>query len=452
METLWFRTLLSPDSWLENAVVTVDERGDILSVTSGIPAAGSKQFSGIAIAGLPNLHSHAFQRGMAGLAEVAGASDDSFWTWREVMYRFLDRLTPDDVEAIAAQAYVEMLESGFTAVAEFHYLHHAPDGRPYAALAEMAARIGGAAHETGIGLTLLPVAYRFGGFGAAAPAPGQRRFLSDPERFAKLVEASRTAVRAVPDARVGVAPHSLRAIAPADIEPLAQLVGDAPIHIHAAEQEKEVADCLAWSGQRPIEWLLAHAELSERWCIVHATHMTENETCALAASGAVAGLCPITEANLGDGLFPAVTYRTAGGAFGVGSDSNVLIDAAEELRTLEYGQRLRDRRRNRLAPPDTSVGRTLFESACSGGTRACGRRIGALAPGRRADIIVLDREHPALLHKTGDAILDSWIFAARGTAVRDVIVGGRHVVSDGRHVARAAIAARFQRTIARLIM
>jgi formiminoglutamate deiminase len=367
------------------------------------------------------------------------------------MYRFLDRLTPVDVEAIAAQAYVEMLESGFTAVAEFHYLHHAPDGRPYASLAEMAERIASAAGETGIGLTLLPVAYRFGGFGAAAPAPGQRRFLNDPDRFAQLVEASRAAVRNLPDARVGVAPHSLRAIAPEDIAPLARLASDAPVHIHAAEQEKEVADCLAWSGQRPIEWLLDRADLDARWCVVHATHMTDAETRALAARGAVAGLCPITEANLGDGLFPAVAYRAAAGAFGIGSDSNVLIDAAEELRTLEYGQRLRDRRRNRLAPAGASVGRTLFEGACAGGARACGRRIGALAPGRRADIVVLDRDHPALLHKTGDAVLDGWIFAARASAVRDVIVGGRHVVADGRHVARAAVRARFAQAIARLL-
>src|SRR5690606_11701310 len=290
--------------------------------------------------GLPNLHSHTFQRGMAGLAETRGPSGDSFWTWRQVMYGFLGALTPEDVEAVAAYAFLEMLEGGFTAVAEFHYLHHGPDGAPYANLAEHCERIAAAAETTGIGLTLLPVFYAQGGFGAQPANEGQRRLLNDPERFAQLLEGARKAVASLPDARVGIAPHSLRAVTPESLAAVLPLAEGGPVHIHIAEQVKEVEDCLAWSGRRPVEWLLDNAPVDGRWCLIHATHLTDAEVGGIARSGAVAGLCPITEANLGDGIFAGVEFAGQGGLYGVGSDSNIEITAPGELRQLEYSQRL----------------------------------------------------------------------------------------------------------------
>ena len=288
---------------------------------------------------------------MAGLAETRGGGEDSFWTWREVMYRFVERLTPDDVRAIAAQAYAEMLESGFTRVGEFHYLHHDAGGTPFADPARMAVEIIAAAQTTGIGLTLLPVFYAHSGFGGQPPGPRQGRFVHSVDDFARLVEGCRAAITALPDGVVGIAPHSLRAVTPDELAAILPLAQGGPVHIHIAEQTREVDDCLAWSGQRPVAWLLDHAPVDRRWCLVHATHMEDAEMRALAASGAIAGLCPITEANLGDGVFPAMDFLAAGGGLGVGSDSNVLIDLAEELRLLEYGQRLTRRSRARLRTP-----------------------------------------------------------------------------------------------------
>jgi len=451
MRKLRVARALLPGGWAADVVIALED-GVIASVEIGGDADGAERWVGIAVPGLPNLHSHTFQRGMAGLSEARGPTEDSFWTWREVMYRFLDQLSPDDVEAMATLAFVEMLETGFTAVAEFHYLHHAPDGRPYANPAAMAERIAAAAAATGIGLTLLPVLYRWGGFDRTPPTPGQRRFLSgDDEAFARLVEASGRAIAGAPDARLGIAPHSLRAVGPVELRFAAALAPCGPVHIHAAEQEREVADCIAWSGSRPVEWLLAEMDLDERWCLVHATHMTPREARDLAASGAVAGLCPVTEANLGDGIMPATAYLEAGGRFGVGTDSNILIGAADELRGLEYAQRLRDRRRSRLARSGHSVGRTLFDAAAEGGARACDRRVGALAPGRQADILLLDGDHPSLAGRDGDALLDGFVFAAGRCAIRDVIVGGRHVVQDGRHVLREQARKAFTAALTRIL-
>ncbi|WP_026380015.1 formimidoylglutamate deiminase [Afifella pfennigii] len=448
MGKLRFAAALTPQGWVENVTVETAADGTIAALaTSG----ESGRYDGIALAGMPNLHSHAFQRGMAGLAERRGTAEDSFWTWREVMYAFLHRLTPEDVEAIAAEAYVEMLETGFTALGEFHYLHHAPAGAAYADPAEMAGRVVAAARTAGIGLTLLPVFYAHGGFAGAPLGPAQLRFGSDPEGYAALLQAARPHLADLPEARLGIAPHSLRAVTPETLAEVLPLAAGGPVHIHAAEQEKEVADCLAALGARPVEWLLNNAPVGPGWCLVHATHMTEAETKALARSGAVAGLCPVTEANLGDGLFPAPDFLGAGGAFGIGSDSNVLIDAAEELRLLEYGQRLRHRRRNVLGTPDRSTGRHLYERACLGGAAALGRPVGALAPGRRADILVLDEEHAALAGKKGDALLDSFLFAGGRKAVRDVYVGGDRLVEAGRHRRRDEVAARFGATMKRLL-
>ncbi|HEX3351097.1 MAG TPA: formimidoylglutamate deiminase [Acetobacteraceae bacterium] len=445
---LFFDRALLPDGWASDVRIAVTADGDIAAIETGAAAAGASFHAEVAVPGLPNLHSHAFQRGMAGLSERGGPGDDHFWTWREVMYLFLGELTPDDVEAIAELAYAEMLESGFTGVAEFHYLHHDRDGGAYANPAELAERIVAAASATGIGLTLLPSLYMQGGFADAPPSHGQRRFVTDLDTFARLVEASAAAIVTVPDARLGVAPHSLRAVGGAAIAAVARLVPDGPVHIHAAELTDEVEACLAVTGSRPVEYLLDRVGLDARWCVIHATHMTDDETARLARSGAVAGLCPLTEANLGDGIFPATEYMTARGAFGLGTDSNICIDAPRELAALEYAQRLRHRARNRLAPAQGSTGRALFAAAARGGAQALGREIGALASGARADIVVLDPDHEALAGRSDDTLLDSWIFAARTNPVTDVFVGGVHVVRHGRHKDREPIAARW-RTVAR---
>jgi formimidoylglutamate deiminase len=451
MPDLFFDMALLPGGWSSDVRVSLAD-GEITAVVADAPPSGADRRAGIAIPGMPNLHSHAFQRGMAGLAEVRGPAADSFWTWREVMYRFLDRLTPEDVEAIATQLYVEMLEAGFTAVTEFHYLHHDPDGGPYADLAQMARRIAAAATDSGIGLTLLPCFYAQGGFAGAPPTPGQRRFLCTPDLFAALVEASHDAVAALDDATLGVAPHSLRAVTPDTLRAVTALAPAGPIHIHAAEQVQEVEDSLAWSGHRPVEWLLGEMPVDRRWCLIHATHMTAPETAALARSGAVAGLCPITEANLGDGVFPAVDYLQASGRIGIGSDSNVQIGPAAELRQLEYAQRLHHRGRNLLAAGEgRSTGRRLFDAARAGGAQASGRRLGAIAPGHRADIVLLDPEHPALVARAGDAWLDGWIFSGDNAAVREVWAGGRLLVEEGRHVHRDRTLNRYRVAMRRLL-
>lgn len=448
-ESLWFGAALLPGGWASSVRLSLAE-GRIAAIETDAPREPGEPAYGLAVPGLPNLHSHAFQRGMAGLAEARGPGADSFWTWREAMYRFVDRLGPEDLEAIAAQAYVEMLESGFTRVGEFHYLHHDPRGEPYANPAEMAERLAAAAQEAGIGLTLLPVFYAHSGFGGAAPGEGQRRFVHDLDSFARLLQASGAALSHLADARLGAAPHSLRAVTEAELTAVAAMT-PGPLHIHVAEQEREVEDCLAWSGQRPVAWLLDRIEIDRRWCLVHATHMIPAEIAALAASGAVAGLCPITEANLGDGVFPAQVYLSQGGAFGIGSDSNVLVDAAEELRLLEYSQRLTHRARNILATwAGGSTGRGLLQGAVAGGARALSVEAG-LQVGAAADIVSLDLAHPSLVGRTPDQAIDSWIFAARGGAVEHVWRRGRRVVEHGRHHRREEIARRFRQVLEPLL-
>jgi formimidoylglutamate deiminase len=445
--TLFLDRALLPDGWADSVRLTVDG-GMISAVETGAAPLTGEAREALGIAGIPNLHSHAFQRAMAGLAERRGPAQDSFWTWREVMYRFLERLGPDDIEAIAAYAYVEMLERGFTAVAEFHYLHHAPDGSPYGDVAELALRHLAAAGETGIGITLLPVFYAHSTFGGAAPTPGQRRFINEPGRFAAIVETVQRATAGQPGRAVGVAPHSLRAATPDDLAAILPLASGGPIHIHAAEQIKEVEDCLAWSGRRPVEWLLEKAGVDQRWCLIHATHLTPDETRALARSGAVAGLCPVTEANLGDGVFPASDYLAAGGRFGVGTDSNIAIGAAEELRQLEYAQRLILQGRNLLSRGEgDSTGRALITGAQSGGAQALGQPLGRLAVGARADVLCLDMDHPDMTGRAGDLALDTFIFALGSQAISAVYAGGEKVVEHGRHVGRGPIAARYRKVM-----
>ncbi len=448
MRHLWFDSALLPQGWSRRVRIGI-EGATIASIDTEADPQPLDSQHGAALPGLCNVHSHGFQRGMAGLSERRGRPDDDFWSWREVMYRFLDRLTPDDIAAITAQAYVEMLESGFTRVGEFHYLHNDVDGRRYADPAETAGAIVAAAETSGIGLTLLPVFYAHGDFGGAPAAPGQRRFLSDVDGFAALVEASRAKLPA--DANLGIAPHSLRAVTPDELRAILPLAAGGPLHIHAAEQVREVEACRAWSGARPVEWLLDHAAVDRRWCLIHATHLSDDECDRLAASGAVAGLCPVTEANLGDGVFPGVRYLAAGGRFGVGTDSNILIDAASELRAVEYSQRLTHRRRVLLADEqETSVGQRLFDTALAGGAQALGVDHG-LKVGASADIVALGGAHPALAGATTDTLLDHWIFAARHGAIDAVWRGGRQWVVRGRHVAAEAVAARYRQTVAGLL-
>jgi formimidoylglutamate deiminase len=446
---------LLPEGWASNVLIEIGPHGDIAAVATGASPGAAHRAPGPVIAGMPNLHSHAFQRAMAGLTEQTGsgqaARDDSFWTWRRLMYDFANRLTPGEVEAVAAQLYVEMLKSGYTSVAEFHYLHHDTAGNPHQDLAEMSERVIAAARTTGIGLTLLPVLYGAGGFGGQVPNPGQRRFINDPERFLRLIETLHKRHGADPQMRIGIAPHSLRAVTPAMLSEavagLRSLDPTAPIHIHIAEQTKEVEDCIAWSGERPVQWLLAHQPVDEHWCLIHATHVEEAEMRGMVAAGAVAGLCPTTEANLGDGIFPAKAYLSAEGRFGIGSDSHISVSPVEELRWLEYGQRLLTRRRNVLAGVEeggSHIGARLYRRALAGGALAAGRRIGQIAPGARADLLVLDAEAPGLLNRSGDLLLDAFVFAGNANPVRDVIVGGRLVVEEGHHIAEHAVLARFQ--------
>lgn len=447
MTSYHFEHALLPGGWARDVRIDVAD-GAITRVTANAPRDGATHVAGLAIPGMPNLHCHAFQRGMAGRAEKRGPAHDSFWTWREVMYRFLGRLTPDDVEAIAAFCYMQMLETGFTAVGEFHYLHHDIGGQPYADIGEMGGRIAAAANETGIGLTLLPALYMCGGFRGAAPNEGQRRFLNDPDQYAALLARSQEIVRTLPDARIGIAPHSLRAVTPQALRDAIAAHGEGPIHIHAAEQTREVAECIAALGTTPVAWLLDNANVDRRWCLIHATHMTENETLRLAASGAVAGLCPLTEASLGDGIFNGAEYFAAGGRFGIGTDSNIETGTAAELRMLEYSQRLKRHTRNVFAAEGESTGTRIYLEACRGGAQAMGRNIGTIEAGKRADIVVLDAAHPDVAGP--DGVLDSYVFVAGAALVQSVMAGGAFVVANGRHRQHDTIMARYRETIQRL--
>ncbi len=386
---------------------------------------------------------------MAGLAEHRGGSDDNFWSWREVMYRFLDRLNPDDVEAISAMAFKEMLETGYTRVGEFHYLHNGVDGRPYRDPAELAGRVVAAARSVGIGLTLLPVFYAHSNFGGQPANHGQRRFINDIDGFSRLLAACRPLL--ADDDVLGIAPHSLRAVTESELAALITMHPSGPIHIHVAEQAKEVRDSVAFSGARPVEWLLAHADVDARWCLVHATHLTESETDAMAASGAVVGLCPVTEANLGDGIFPAVRFLGKDGRIATGTDSNILIDPAQELRALEYSQRLAHQARNVLASAEhPSVARRLFDATLTGGAQALGVEPG-LVVGNSADIVTLDADNPDLQMAHGDLPLDHWVFAARNNCIDAVWRRGRKLVSGGRHQDAPLITGRYRKVLERIL-
>ena len=454
MTTLWLESALLPSGWTQQVRLSVTD-GRISAIAAGVPAAPGDERHAIGLPGLPNLHSHAFQRGLAGLTERRGAGSDSFWSWRELMYRFLARMGPEEFEAIAALCYAEMLEAGFTRVGEFHYLHHDVDGVPFAAPGELGQRIAAAAQASGIALTLLPVFYAHAGFGGSAPSERQRRFINTPQGFARILEESRRALRPLADANLGVAPHSLRAVTPEELGALLQLAGRDVVHIHIAEQTREVEECLAWSGRRPVEWLLEAAPVDERWCLVHATHVTPQELSGIAARGATVGLCPITESNLGDGIFPAAQFLAQQGRFGVGSDSNVMLDAAAELRTLEYSQRLALEARNVMAgEAGSSCGRRLFDAALAGGAQAllgsAAAAVAGLKIGAPLDLVSLAAAHPALLERRDDEILDSWIFAAGAGVIDCVWRAGVKLVSGGRHRERETQLGRYQTALRRL--
>ena len=450
MTSIWAERALLPDGWADGVRVDVDADGRIAEVARGAGAGGAgmgADRAGLLLPAPANAHSHAFQRAMAGLTEKRGPGADSFWTWRELMFRFLEALTPVQVEAIAAFVQMEMAEAGYGASVEFHYLHHQPDGAPYDDLGEMSARIAAAAARSGIGLTLLPVHYEFGGCDGRPLGPGQVRFGNTLDRFARLVEAARAAVAPLPaDTVLGTAPHSLRAVGRGDFAGAAAL-SDGPVHMHLAEQVAEVEEVEALWGARPVTWALGALELGPRWCLIHCTQMTRRETEALAATGAVAGLCPLTEASLGDGVFEGVRFLGAGGAIAIGSDSNVRVNLAEELRQLETSQRLRDHSRAALATPERSTGRRLWQAAAEGGARAAGRGSGRIEVGEWADLVALDARHPDLAGLTGDTALDAFAFAGGDGMVRDVWSAGRHLVRGGRHRDRAAITAAYARAV-----
>ncbi|MEP5765248.1 MAG: formimidoylglutamate deiminase [Halieaceae bacterium] len=455
--TLYIERALLADGWARQLVLSIDEEGLITGLKPDVASmpAGAEAVSGVVVPGMANCHSHAFQRAMAGLTETRGSGDDSFWSWRDAMYRLLQHIGPDELQAISEQLYIEMLKHGYTAVGEFHYLHHNPSGVAYDDPTEMSRRVIGAAQSVGIHITHLPVLYCHSDFGGLPPETGQRRFVHDIDAYQNLLQQLHKAYQGVANVQLGIAPHSLRAVS----EPLLrqaiaaidELDGAAPIHIHIAEQEREVVACLEHTGKRPVAWLLDHFDLDARWCLVHATHVDEQETLALADSAAIAGLCPTTEANLGDGIFPAVDYLQGRGRFAIGSDSQVCLDPAQELRLLEYGQRLQRRRRSLLADAQQpSVGEYLFRGAARGGAQALGLNSGELRQGARADLLVLDQQHPGLYSKQESALLDSWIFSCNGTPVKDVMVAGQWRVRDGVHAQEEAVAQRFREVLDRL--
>lgn len=438
--SLFAEHALLPTGWARDVFLSWNDSGVFTDVRAQTACPESTpRATGPVIPGMPNLHSHAFQRAFAGLTEYRGATQDSFWSWRSLMYQFASAITPEQLEAIATGLYVEMLEAGYTSVCEFHYVHHDPEGRPYADDAALSMGLLRAAARAGIGLTLLPVLYQTSGFGGTPPNVGQRRFIRSTDNMLALLQKLKPLCESQ-GARLGLAPHSLRAVPPDSLrEALAGLHAmdaTAPVHIHIAEQTGEVDACLAWSGQRPVQWLLNHAPVDARWCLVHATHMTPEESTRAALTGAVAGLCPSTEANLGDGIFDASTWLQAAGRWGVGSDSHACVNAAEELMQLEYSQRLATRQRNVLASAaQPSVATAMTLQAVAGGAQASARAVAGLVPGQQADMVVLDAQHPLLRDlPTPEAMLSAHVFAShRQSALCQVWVAGCLRVEHGQH-------------------
>jgi formiminoglutamate deiminase len=436
---IFSKRALLVDGWAHNAALTI-ENGAITNIEVGAQLSGSDVTVDTLLPALSNLHSHTFQRAMAGMTEYRAKEKESFWTWRDLMYRYLDKMAPEHFGAVAELAFMEMLEAGYAAVGEFHYVHHMAGGAPYDDLGELSARVMAAAKETGIGLTLLPVLYTYGSVKGSKLVGGQLRFGNSVDRFCRLVERCQELSRDMSfDTSVGIAPHSLRATNPTDLTEVLTAFPEGPVHIHIAEQTREVEDVQATLGARPVEWLLANVDVDRRWCLVHATHMTDEEVLGLAQSGAVAGLCPVTEANLGDGVFPGPGYLEAGGTFGVGTDSNINISVSEELRTLEYSQRLLLRERNVMVKGDGSTGLMLYTHAANGGAQAIDRNSGAIKEGTIADLVAINGLSSRLCMLDDHQLLDGLVFASSDNVITDVWAAGRHLVQDGRHIARDRI-------------
>ncbi len=454
MQRVILANALLTDGWAQDVEVTINDAGEIVTVRPGFTEKNAVRVDGYSIPGMPNVHSHAFQRVFSGMAEHRSGQADNFWSWREQMYAIAGIVESDDLYDIARQLYMEMLQAGYTSVAEFHYLHQRTDGTPYDNPAETALVLLQAARECGIHLTLLPVLYMRGGFDKLQIENHQRRFFHTIEDFSRLIVLLAPQISHEADARLGIALHSLRAVTPdaisAAVDMIRNIDRSAPIHIHVAEQQKEVEDCLRHTGMRPVQWLLEHQPVDEHWCLVHATHMDEMEITALAATGAIAGLCPTTEANLGDGLFPLQAFLTEGGKIGIGSDSNVSVSPVEEMRWLEYGQRLVRQQRNIVADSTGSCGAGLISRCVTGGAQACGLKSGVIAPGYRADILCLDADSPGLFAKPEKYLLDSYIFSGNDQSVRHVIAGGRWQVRDFRHVNHEAVTVGYRTMLKRL--
>lgn len=450
---LFAKKILLANGWANDQTLTI-EQGIITDITAGYTA-GAERAKGVVIPGMVNCHSHAFQRAFAGFSEQGSEGQDSFWTWRNIMYKFLGQLTSADAQVIASQLYIEMMKMGYTRVAEFHYLHHDIDGQSHEKLATMAQAIFAAAQHAGIGLTLLPVLYRFSGFGPQAATDGQKRFINSVEQFNALVTDCFALAKLQPNCNIGIAPHSLRAVdKPSLLSAVAHvraLDAQAPIHIHIAEQQKEVQDCLAHYGQRPVQWLLDNADVDSHWCLIHATHIDQAERKGIIASQAIAGICPTTEANLGDGIFPTDEFLMEGGTFAIGSDSHISVNPIEELRWLEYAQRLSKQQRAMLATSEQkSVGLNLWQKAAAGGAQSTNSNTGALAIGKQADLLVLDDSQLRLYAHDDKHLLDSVIFATQRNPVVDVMINGHWTILNGQHALEQSCADSFAKLLARL--
>ncbi len=462
---LYAENILLADGWAEKQTITI-ENGLISAIDAGY-IDGAEIAGGEVIPGMVNCHSHAFQRAFAGFSEQGSEGQDSFWTWRKIMYQFLAQLTEQDAKVIAKQLYIEMLKMGYTRVAEFHYLHHDIDGSNYHneqvsetrsannGLSTMAEAIFQAAQESGIGLTMLPVLYQFSGFGAQAANDGQKRFINSTTQFNQLVSDCFELSERYLNTNVGIAPHSLRAVDKTSLSEAVQHVrsldAKAPIQIHISEQQKEVDDCLAHYGKRPVQWLLDNANVDKYWCLIHATHLDESERKGIITSQAIAGICPTTEANLGDGIFPTTEFLAEQGTFAIGSDSHISVNPIEELRWLEYAQRLIKQQRAILASNEqASVGQNLWQRAAQGGAQSTNTNSGSLALGKQADLLVLDGNKTKLFAHDNKHLLDSVIFASQQSPVADVMVNGRWAVRAYAHKDESVSADNFATLLARL--
>jgi formimidoylglutamate deiminase len=454
---LYAENILLEDGWATQQTITI-KQGVITAIETG-PSEGAEIAKGAVIPGMVNCHSHAFQRAFAGFSEQGSEGKDSFWTWRKIMYQFLAQLTEVDAKSIATQLYIEMLKMGYTRVAEFHYLHHDIDGCTYknnsANLATMAHAIFSAAKESGIGLTLLPVLYQHSGFGKKAATEGQKRFINSTEQFNQLVSDCFALSASFSNSNVGIAPHSLRAVDKTSllcaVKHVRQLDGQAPIHIHIAEQQQEVDDCLAYYGKRPVQWLLDNVTLDRHWCLIHATHINQSERQGMIAAKAIAGICPTTEANLGDGIFPTTEFLAEQGTIAIGSDSHISVNPIEELRWLEYAQRLIKQQRAILANEhEASVGQNLWQQAALGGAQSTNSNTGCLAVGKQADLLVLNSEHTKLFANAPRHILDSMIFASQQNPVHDVMVNGVWHIRAGQHAQQQKASRAFAELLQRL--